>query len=193
MTSIPIILKKIADADLTQTGKVPWTGANGLESITTDLATAIREKGLYLIPLDANGAVDITSLELLGGADAKLVLLEGAGIYSYSNNAAPPGVTTSIPAGGGGIWKLVCYLPKAPYTVALGAGNTTYTVTHNLNTITPAVRVYAMANSSTGLPYTLLNGATGATAPLISITGANTLTVTFPTTTTFNPLIVVQP
>lgn len=166
----------IDNALVNSEGEIQYEGTGGQKTVLTNLNEAIRDKGCVIIPVDQNGAPNTGALNSLSGGNARFAFVVDSGFYRYEAN--------------GNQWILVSRAIQSPSVHAFGAGGiTTGTLTHNLDTATPTIEIWETSATASGLPYTLVNN------PLITITSisVNTFSVTFPSATTSNHLIVAKP
>jgi len=181
--SIASIQQQIAFADVNQVGKVSWSGTNGEASILTNIVELIQQRGVFFLPVLASGSPNIAGMSQLGSADTNLLLVEKKGLYVFDSNGANvlPTSVTAI----GGLWQLVSSLYDQ-YSEIGGAGNTSYTITHNLGSATPTVLVFGYTSFTSTYPMTVI------VPDSITINSANVVTLGFGTSTTYNLLIVVK-
>jgi len=168
-TSIPVIGSMINNAEINTTGVVQYQGSGGLKEILASITSTVLFRGMYVIPYEANGDINYGAVSLLGGSDAKIAMLQGAGIYVFNNNGSVPGIS----ANSGGSWVL--WMPIAvdgEYSQVFGDGtSTSFDIVHNLNTLYPTVLIYSGVN--VGLPYTLITA--GFTVKVLTANSINIL------------------
>jgi hypothetical protein len=146
MASLPVIRQQIGNADVNSTNLVKWVGVNGLENITSEIVDVIRDRGFMVVD-------DLTQLSLLGYNDTALVVVDGYGFYVFNPNVPTPVPPTSILANGGGVWDLLSRSVPEAFVAVIGDNvSTSFTLTHNLNTLYPTVSIW---NTAGGTPYTL--------------------------------------
>lgn len=166
----------IDNALVNSEGEIQYEGTGGQKAILTNLNEAIRDKGTVIIDVDANGAPNTGALTSLSGGNARWAFVVDSGFYKYNSN--------------GNVWELKSRAIQSPSVTAFGAGNiTTGSITHNLDTAYPTVIIYQQSATATGLPYTIVNNS----AISITVVDANNVSVTFPSATSLNHLIVIKP
>jgi len=99
MPSIPFIQRLIDQANINQSGLVVWDGTQGERAIFTAINERLRDTGVMFV-------ADTTALSLIGAADARVVLVDGVGLYVYNANGTNPG-PDDIVSSSGGVWMLI--------------------------------------------------------------------------------------
>jgi hypothetical protein len=104
MPTVQNLNQAIADIRNTVSGKVEYhTGGASLLTVVNDIADLIHKRGVAT-------AASIIELEAYSNTETNFVAIWGVGasngLYSYRATGTP-NYTTSFPATGGGIWRLV--------------------------------------------------------------------------------------
>lgn len=187
MYSPSAVQQLIDNALVNQTGTIQYEGVGGQQEILTDINDGILERGVMYIPVKSDGTANTDFLSTLSGGVAKMALVQESGLYAYN----PNGSVNGVPAANGGTWELVTCVLEPPLVVNLGSGQTEYEIEHNLNTLYPAVTIFSISNTMSGLPMTQIPiNADNAT---ITVEDANNITITFPSNTAKNMRVKIRP
>lgn len=154
-------------AELETPKKRDYEGAAGLGSYYSNLLDLITDRGIMVVP-------DVATLSLLTGNDAKLVAVKSVGLYAFNPSATVVNNPLNYPATGGGYWEYLVALGKTSYSEVIGDSVVTvWTITHNLNTLTPTVLQMEADSPGGGAPYAYV------TNGVVSVDDANTITITY--------------
>lgn len=179
MAGIPALVAKITAA--LALSKVRFGGTGGIGAMLSDTAELVKERGV----MDVR---DLSTLALMTGADGGYALIPGVGFYRYNATASASAAAQDVPASGGGRWQFLAPMGAGVFAQAIGDSvETSFTLTHNLNTLFPTVLQMEPSAPGAGAPYTYTTDGD------VTVVDANTVTVTYPTAPgTFQYTIVVK-
>lgn len=161
--SVTGLSAKIAAAD--STGVAGWNGPHGIKAQQEDIAALLLARGVMVV-------ADVATLALISVAEARIALVKEVALYVYNPVAASNPPANDILVAGGGRWEWICAVGPTSYSEVFGDSTAeTFTITHNLNTLTPHVQVLETLN---GLPYSVNNDYT------LSVISANAVSLTYP-------------